>query len=92
METGENSKKLGKVVAKAWSDEAFKAKLKGDPRAALAEMGVETPAGTVVKVVEDTADTVHLVLPLAPPGDLSQDELEKVAGGSPTVIRDIPHR
>ncbi len=54
-----------------------------DPHAALVEAGVEVPAGTTIKVVEDTADTRHLVLPVAPgdAGELSAEELEKVAGG-----------
>ena len=70
-----------KVVARAWNDEAFKAKLMSDPHAALAEHGVEVPAGTTVKVVENTKDTLHLVLPPAPEGALSEEDLEKVAGG-----------
>ena len=54
-----------------------------DPHAALAEVGVEVPAGNTVKVMENTADTHHLVLPASPPaaGELSSEELEKVAGG-----------
>jgi len=37
-----------------------------------------------VKVIEDTAGTQHLVLPVAPgdTGELSTKELEKVAGGT----------
>ena len=73
-----------KVVAKAWSDEAFKARLLADPYAALNEAGVEVPAGVTakVKVVENTSDTVHLVLPPPPPeGELTDEDLDKVAGG-----------
>ena len=70
-----------KVVARAWSDEAFKAKLKSDPHATLAEHGVAVPPGMTVKVQENTADTFHLVLPQAPEGELSEADLEKVAGG-----------
>ncbi len=69
-----------KVVAKAWSDEAFKAKLMNDPHAALNEAGVEIPAEVTVKVAENTADTIHLVLPQAPvEGVLSDENLEKVS-------------
>jgi len=69
--------KYGKVVAKAWSDGAFKAKLLSDPRAALAEAGVDVPAGVTVKVVEDTETTWHLVLPPPPPeGELTDEALE----------------
>jgi len=74
---------IAKAIARAWTDGAYKAKLVSDPHTALAEAGVEVPAGTTVKVVENTTDTQHLVLPVAPPeaGEVSVDELEKVAGG-----------
>jgi len=72
-----------KAVARAWTDADYKARLINDPHAALAETGVEVPAGITVKVVENTTDTQHLVLPVAPPeaGEVSMEELEKVAGG-----------
>jgi len=72
---------IAKVVARAWHDAAYKAKLLRDPHAALAEAGVEVPAGTKMKIFENDADTHHLVLPVAPPnsGALSRLELEKVA-------------
>jgi len=72
-----------RAIARAWTDADYKARLIHDPHTALAEAGVEVPAGITVKVVENTADTQHLVLPVAPgnAGELSIDELEKVAGG-----------
>ena len=70
-----------RAVARAWSDDAFKAKLKSNPRAALTEYGVELPAGLKVEVVENTGDRLHLVLPPPPEGDLSEQDLEKIAGG-----------
>ena len=71
------------AIARAWADGDYKARLVSDPHAALAEAGVEVPAGLTVKVVENTAETQHLVLPLAPgnAGEVSIKELEKVAGG-----------
>ncbi len=76
---------LANAIARAWRDAAYKAKLLSDPHAALAEEGVEIPVGTTVKVVENTADFQHLVLPVAPDraDELSADELQKVAAGSP---------
>ncbi len=72
-----------KAIARAWADAAYKAKLLSDPHAALAEAGVEIPEGVTVKVVENTADNVHLVLPAMPAnvGELSDDEQEKLVGG-----------
>ena len=52
-----------RVVAKAWVDEGFKARLLADSRSALAEMGIEIPAETpVLEVVENTGDVHHLVV------------------------------
>lgn len=74
---------IAKAIARAWSDPDYRGKLTSDPRAALAEVGVEIPAGTNLKVVEDTADTKHVVLPVSPAdaGEASMNDLEKVAGG-----------
>jgi hypothetical protein len=72
------------VVARAWSEEAFKERLLAEPGAVLREQGLEIPAGVDVRVIEDTAEAVHLVLPPRPTsvkGDLSDEELERVAGG-----------
>ena len=52
-----------RVIAKAWVDEGFKARLLADSRSALAEMGIEIPAETpVLEVVENTGDVHHLVV------------------------------
>ncbi len=73
-----------KAIARAWSDPVYKAKLLSDPRAALAEAGVEIPEEVTVKVVENTSDTLHLVLPVAPAqaGEVSDNDMEKLAGGA----------
>lgn len=75
---------IAKAITRAWTDSSYKAKLLGDPHGALDEVGVVVPAGTTVKVVENTADTQYLVLPVAPDnaGELSTEELEKIAGGA----------
>ncbi len=74
---------IAKVIARAWRDSAYKAKLLSDPHAALAEAGLEVPAEIKLNVLEDTKDSTHLVLPAAPnkTNALSNDELEKIAGG-----------
>jgi hypothetical protein len=76
-----------KLVARVWSDPSFKAQLLADPTATLTAAGVPVPPGVRVKVVENTDDTRHFVLP-ARPADadiLSEKDLEKVAAGEPTV-------
>lgn len=75
---------LAKVIAQAWTDPAFKEKLVNQPAAALADHGLTVPEGTTVKVIEDTGDTRHIVLPVTPGNamDNSLEELERIAGGT----------
>ena len=80
MSQEEQGKKMGQLIAKCWADEGFKQKLLTDPAATLKAEGVALPAGLTVKVVENTDKVFHLVIP-AKPTDLSDDDLDKVAGG-----------
>lgn len=70
----------GQIVARAWADEAFKARLLADPRTVLREHGFELPPGAQVKVVEDTDRVRHFVLPPSPAGELTDEELSPSAG------------
>ena len=78
----DNAEAYGKVVARAWRDPAFKAKLIADPQAVLREAGMAVPAGATVKVVENTGTHLHFVLPPKPVGQLSDEALDEVAGGA----------
>ena len=51
-----------KVVARAWVDPAFKARLLEDGRAAVAELGLASGQGAELKVVENTADAHNLIV------------------------------
>jgi hypothetical protein len=77
----EIQKAWGKVVARAWSDEAFKKQLLANPIEVLKANGVDLPPEVAVKVVEDSAKVIHLILPNKPT-DLSDEELDQVAGGA----------
>ncbi len=77
---------VAKAIARAWKDPTYKLKLTDDPHAALADVGVTVAAGTAIKVLENTADTVHLVLPQPPEGTVTDDELERIAGGAAGMI------
>src|SRR5215470_9585989 len=73
---------LHKLVARAWNDPAFKARLVAEPTAALATAGIAVPTGVTLKVVEDTNKLMHLVLPPTPAEEeISDEALDKVAGG-----------
>jgi hypothetical protein len=51
--------------------------------AVLAEQGTSVPADVAVKVVNNTDKVMHVVLPMPPSTDeLSEEELEKIAGGT----------
>ncbi|HEX4608161.1 MAG TPA: NHLP leader peptide family RiPP precursor [Urbifossiella sp.] len=65
----------GQIVAQAWADEDFKARLLADPRGVLAEYGIDTPEGVDLEVVEDTDTVRHFILPPSPAGDLADEEL-----------------
>ena len=69
------------ILTKAAADGEFRTRLLTDPRAAVsAETGVTVPEGFNVVVHEDSATTAHLVLPPSP--ELTEVELEMVAGGN----------
>ena len=76
-----NELELGKIIAKAWRDPAFKAALIANPAAALKAEGIDVPAGMTVTVVENTDKQFHLVLPPEPSDELSDEALDGVAGG-----------
>lgn len=51
------------ALERAALDPEYRRRLKETPREALLELGVEVPDSLTLVVAEDTADTVHLVLP-----------------------------
>lgn len=62
----ELSARYAKLIARAWSDAAFKEQLIKDPHSAFGEYDIKIPEGQTVKVVEDTADTTHFIVPPPP--------------------------
>jgi hypothetical protein len=73
-------KQWGLIIARAWADDEFKNQLLANPKAVLREHGIELPATIEVRLVEDTPEVRHFVLPASPSGDLSEEELSPVAG------------
>jgi len=73
----------GQIVAKAWTDEAFKRRLLAEPAAVLAEHGMEVPPGVRCRVMEDTATVRHLTLPFrADDHEIAEQDLSRAVGGA----------
>ena len=71
------------ILRRSSTDRAFRQRLLDDPSAAVAEVtGQAVPEGLSIRFVENTADAT-LVLPdfVDPDAELSEDDLEAVAGG-----------
>jgi len=76
-----------RLVQRSLEDEDFRQRLLDDPKGTVEEeLGTRLPEEVQVMAVEESADTIYLVLPSASPvagegGELSDLELEVVAGG-----------
>jgi hypothetical protein len=76
------------LVADAWSDPELKKRLIADPAAVLKQRGIQPPPGVKIKVIEETDDSMCLVLPAKPAEEeLSAEQLESVAGGHEGCFR-----
>ena len=80
-----------RLIQRSLQDESFRQRLLDDPRAAVEEeLGTRLTEGVEVRVVEESADTIYLVLPsvslVGEGGELSDEALEAVAGGATTII------
>jgi nitrile hydratase len=60
-----------------YKDPAYRARVVREPRAVLAEFGLELPADTAVKVFDSSSEVRYMVLPERPAGteDMSEEEL-----------------
>jgi hypothetical protein len=78
-----------KIVKHCWQDAEFRKEFIADPAGAFVKY-LEVPAASLPKIVihEEPAGSWHIVLPAKPTnsGELSEADLEKVAGGiTPTA-------
>ena len=76
-----------RLVQRSIEDEDFRQRLLDAPKGTLEqELGGRLPEGFEVRVVQESADTIYLVLPFASAvgegEEISDRELEAVAGGS----------
>ena len=78
------------VLAKAVEDPAFAARLKADAKAALSEMfETKLPASMKVHVFQETPTDLMIRLPVVVDDEISERELEGVAGGLCTPLKAI---
>ena len=76
------------IIGRATEDESFRGKLLADPKTSIEdELGITIPAGVTVEVHENTAQTVHLVLP--PATKLSDTDLKATVGGGCELCTDV---
>ena len=80
----EQRNQLADLFAACWKDEALKQRFMADPKAVLAEYGMDVPDGMAVNVVENTDNTVHITMPAPPSGHgyLSDEELSNAEGAA----------
>jgi hypothetical protein len=78
------------LVQRSMEDEDFRRRLLEDPKATVEqELATQLPEDVEVRVVEESQQTIYLVLPFRsadlPAGELSDQQLEAVAGGKGTA-------
>jgi len=71
---------MAKVIAKAWTDAAYKKRLIKEPAKVLAEEGIKVPKGVKVQVHENSKKALHVVLPQRPDAALTEDAVNQRAG------------
>ena len=71
------------MVANWREDPEFRSRMEEDPKAALAENGIELPGGVEdVRLAVNGEGTVHMVFPPDPNDAISDASLQKVVGGT----------
>ena len=80
-----------RLIQRSLEDDDFRQRLLDDPKGAVEqELGSALPEGVRVVAVEESSDTIYLVLPSASAvgeggGSLSDEALEAVSGGGPAL-------
>jgi hypothetical protein len=77
MDQESSRKKTAAIIAKALKDDGYREELLANPKHAIQqEFGKELPLGLEVRVVEESANVVYLVLPPKPVVELSDADLQ----------------
>ena len=72
-------------MSRLGSDPELRGRMRADPSGVLEEQGVGLSPATEVRVIEDSAEVRHFVLPPDPNATLSDDSMSAVSGGGPQV-------
>ena len=81
-----------RIIERSLEDEEFRQRLLDDPKGTVEqELGSVLPEGVEVRVVQESQDTIYLVLPstsavVGQGGELSDQDLEAVAGAGETGL------
>ena len=71
-----------KIAKRASEKEEFRAALLSDPKKALEnEFGVVIPDSLQIEIHQETKNTLHLIVPEQDTLELTDDQLDQVAGG-----------
>ena len=73
------------IAKRAMEDSEFKAELLKNPRTVAQEMGIAIPDGLEIKILDNKPDEINVIVPFnSASGELSDADLEAVAGGKPS--------
>ena len=83
MTRGQIQDLIGKFAAE---NPKYRSALLSNPKATIEKQPNTTLGAVTVKAVADTADTIHVIVPhAAAEGELSDADLERVAGGKQDI-------
>ena len=77
------------IIERAWKNPEFRQQFISDPKAMIEKYtGQKLPEAFKIVVHEEDANTMHVTIPIAPQqlSELSDDDLERVAGGTDVVM------
>lgn len=83
----ELTNRMDEFTAAYHADAGVRARAEAEPRAVLVEYGLDAlaPPGADVRIVANTGDTSHVMLPPDPNAEMSDEALTNIAGGFGTA-------
>src|SRR5262245_15111257 len=82
-----------KIVALAWKDDDFRRKFLADPKGQFEEkLGTNLPPSLKMTAHAEDENSLHFVIPMKPKqnlDELSDEELEKIAGGTAAAVAGV---